>query len=193
MFLLSKLAKILLLLSTKSKSYIYCTEEAAKMAAKHTSTNILNYIIYILLLMETIATREDIPLSGNHFLQQKLFVLLETAFLPFSRNHFFQWKPLTFSESSFFQQKLLLLIDGISFIGSLSFQRKPFVLVLSAKPLFLVEIIALSRNQSFQIKSILFRGSMMEAAPFNRNFSFQWKSFLLVFQNFHQQKLSEVT
>ena len=57
-------------------------------------------------------------------------------------------KPITFSGK--------LLIDGISFIGSYSFYWKAFILVeaipfsfFSGKPLFLVEIIARSWNQSF--------------------------------------------
>ena len=127
------------------------------------------------------------PFSGSHFLQQKLYVLVKTAFFPFNGSHFFQRKPLAFSGSNSFQWKLFLLTDDIflHFSGSHSFQFFPQSLCFWCIPR--------SWNQSFQKKPVVFTGSMVEAAPFNRNFFIQWKPFLSVLQHFHQQKLSEVT
>ena len=76
-----------------------------------------------------------VPFNRKHFLQWKLFLLLEA--IHFSENHSFYWKPfpvveaipfresLCFSWKSlphFFQWKLLLLIETFPFSGSHSFQ-----------------------------------------------------------------------
>ena len=148
--------------------------------------------------METIAP------SGRHSFQWKPFPLVEAirfsvnCFLSFQWKPFLQRKPLTFSRNNLFQQKLLLLIDGISFIGSYSFYWKPFILVGAIPFSFFRKAFVFEENHCPQLKPILlkksirFSGSMVKDASFNRNFSFQWKPFLFVFQNFYQQKLPEV-
>ena len=83
------------------------------------------------------------------------------------------WKPFILVE-------IILLVEGISGSGSHFSKGKPFFVW---KLLPVVEIIPFSRSNFF----------LVEAAPFNRNFSFQWKPFCLVFQHFRQQKLSLVT
>ena len=97
-------------------------------------------------------------------------------------------------------------MEGISFIGSYSFYWKLFILVeiipfsenhfRQWKPFLLGKAFVFLGNHCPQLKpfclveAILF---LEEAALFNRNFSFQWKPFFLVFQHFRQQKLSPVT
>ena len=78
----------------------------------------------------------------------------------------------------------------ISLNGSYSFYWKPSILVKTIpfsgshfpqlNPFLLGKAFAFLGNHC----SIFF---LMAAAPFNRNFSFQWKPFFLVFQHFHQK------
>ena len=136
---------------------------------------------------------EDIVFSGSHFLQQKLFVLVETAFFPFSGSHFFQskhqrklleeiiglqWKQLLlvktapFNRWHFFYEKLFLSLEAIHFSGSHRFQ------FFSAR--FLVEI------HCTQLKPILLEEACSFQWKHGRNCSFsssQWKPFLLVLCN----------
>ena len=139
----------------------------------------------------------------SYSFQWKTIFLVET--FPFSGSHYFFGKPLACSRNLSIQWKLFLLMEDISFIGSYSFHWKPFILV---------EIISLSGSHFGQRKPFLegntfvFLGNyclvetfsfsrchffLEESAPFNRNFSFQWKPFFLVFQHYRQQKLSPVT
>ena len=133
---------------------------------------------------------EAIPFSGTHSLQWKHFTLMETiapderhsfqwkpfplveavrfsvkCFLSFQWKPFLQRKPLTFSRNNLFQQKLLLLIDGISFIGSYSFYWKTFILVEAIPFSLLRKAFVFDGNHCPQLKPIF-----LEEA-----YSFQWK------------------
>ena len=146
-----------------------------------------------LLLVEVIFSMEAICFIRSYSFQWKMLFLVET--IPFSGSHYIQWKPLACSSIHSIQQKLLLLMQGISFIGSYSFYWKLSILV---------NTIPVSGTHFRQWKPFLsgkafvFHGNhcpifLVEAAPFNQNFSFQWKPFFLVLQNFRQENLSPVT
>ena len=121
-----------------------------------------------LLLVEAIFSMEAICFIRSYSFQWKMLFLVET--IPFSGSHYFQWKPLACSSIHSIQWKLFLLMEAISGSGSHSFQGPRLFFMEIIAPFFLVE-----------------------AAPFNQNFSFQWKPFFLVLQNFHQENLSPVT
>ena len=169
---------------------------------------------------------EAIPFSGTHSLQWKHFTLMETiapderhsfqwkpfplveavrfsvkCFLSFQWKPFLQRKPLTFSRNNLFQQKLLLLIDGISFIGSYSFYWKPFILMeaisyrrCSVKKVFLekslpaVETNLFRRSLFFLVEAWWKLLLLVKTFPFSGSDSFQCFN---IFTSRSYQKLPE--
>ena len=137
---------------------------------------------------------EAIPFCGSRSFQWKPFPLVET--IPFNGSHFFQQKPfflneaITFSGGHSFQWKPFLLVKANPFSGNHSFQFFPQNLFFFGwKSLPVVETNLFRKSIFFLVEAWWKLLLLIET----RNFSFQWKPFLLVFHYFHQQKLSEVT